>query len=137
MLIDFSLIILSLAGFLISLYFTLVYYRKIPANHFLVPRICRMEESRCQTVLSAPDARVFGAPNFLLGLIYYTLIFLAALLDMVIPFSLVFLFWISVAVVLLGVYLTHSLLFKIKISCPLCFVSHGINAVITVLLAIN
>ena len=40
----------------------------------------------------------------------------------------------SVATVLLGIYLTHSLIFRTRIPCRLCFTSHGINAVIFLLL---
>ena len=130
------LVLLSVSGFLISLYFTLVYYRRIPANYFLVPRICRMNESTCQTVLSTRDARALGVPNFLLGLPYYTLVCLAGLLVICGEHweGIRLLFWLSALVVLLGVYLSYSLLFKIKISCPLCFASHVINAFITLFL---
>ena len=136
MLIDGLLLLLSLIGFLISLYFTLVYYQRIPANYFLVPRVCRMEESNCQTVLSTRDARVFGVPNFLLGLMYYLVIFLAVLLGFAGKEcdALQILLWISLFVVALGFYLGYSLIFKIKTLCPLCFASHGINAIIAFLL---
>lgn len=139
MLIDGLLLLLSLTGFLISLYFTLVYYRRIPANYFLVPRVCRMEESRCQTVLSTRDARVFGVPNFVLGLIYYALVFLTALAGGPLSDSpaVQFLLWISILVLILGVYLIYSLLFRIKIPCPLCFTCHGINTLIALLLLLK
>jgi uncharacterized membrane protein len=136
MLADGLLLFLSLIGFLVSLYFTLVYYGRIPANYYLVPRICRMSEATCQMVLSTRDARVFGFPNSVLGSLYYAMVFLITLMggwesNHVVRW--VFLL-ISILVVLLSVYLSYSLLFRIKISCPLCFVSHGINVVIAFLL---
>jgi uncharacterized membrane protein len=139
MLTDGLLLFLSLIGFLISLYFTLVYYQRIPANYYLVPRICRMKESTCQTVLSTRDARVFGIPNSALGVLYYGIVFLIALVGGWDVGSLVhrLFLWISILVLLLSVYLSYSLLFRIKIVCPLCFVSHGINVLIALLLFIK
>jgi uncharacterized membrane protein len=139
MLADGLLLFLSPIGFLISLYFTLVYYQRIPANYYLVPHICRMKESACQTVLSMRDARVLGVPNSTLGVLYYGIVFFITLvrgLDAGGLVQRVFL-GISILVVLLSVYLSYSLLFRIKIVCPLCFVIHGINALIALLLFIK
>jgi uncharacterized membrane protein len=136
MIADGLLLFLSLIGSFISLYFTLVYYQRIPANYYLVPRICRMSETGCQMVLSARDARVLGFPNSLLASFYYAIVFLVTLIGG--WESNRFVHWvflpISVLIVLLSVYLSYSLLFRIKIVCPLCFVSHGINVLIAFLL---
>jgi uncharacterized membrane protein len=136
MLADGLLLFFSLVGFFISLYFALVYYQKIPANYYLVPHICRMNEATCQAVLSTRDARVFGFPNSLLGFVYYAIVFFITLIGG--WESNRFVHWvfllISILVVLLSVYLSYSLLFRIKIACPLCFVSHGINVLIAFLL---
>jgi uncharacterized membrane protein len=136
MLVGIALTLLSVLGFLISLYFTLVYYQRIPANYFLVPRVCRMNESTCQTVLSTREARVFGVPNFILGLAYYTLVILVGVLLMLGSEASWFriLFCFSLVTVLLAGYLSYSLLIKIRIACPLCFTSHAINTAIAVLL---
>jgi uncharacterized membrane protein len=136
MLADGLLLFLSLVGSFISLYFTLVYHQRIAANYYLVPRICRMNEATCQTVLSTRDARVLGFPNSLLGFVYYAIVFFITLFggwesNHVVRW--VFLV-VSILVVLLSVYLSYSLLFRIKIACPLCFVSHGINVLIPFLL---
>lgn len=139
MLADGLLLFLSLIGFLISLYFTLVYYQRIPANYYLVPRICRMKESTCQTVLSTRDAKVLGIPNSTLGVLYYGIVFFITLVGGSDASSIAnrpFL-WISILVVLLSLYLTYALLFRIKIVCPLCFVSHGINLLIALLVLIK
>jgi uncharacterized membrane protein len=133
------LLFFSLIGFLISFYFTLVYYQRIPANYYLVPRICRMKESTCQTVLSTRDARVFGIPNSALGVLFYGIVFLITLVGGWDAGRLVhrLFLWISILVLLLSLYLSYSLLFKIRIRCPLCFVSHGINVLIALLLFIK
>jgi uncharacterized membrane protein len=139
MLADGLILLLSLVGSLISIYFTLVYYQVIPANYYLVPRMCRMNEATCQTVLSARDAKVFGFPNSALGFLYYTIVFFITLIGGWENNR--FVHWvfllISILVVLLTVYLSYSLLYKIKIVCPLCFVSHGINVAIALLLFIK
>jgi uncharacterized membrane protein len=136
MLADGLLLFFSPVGFFISLYFTLVYYQRIPANYYLVPHICRMNEATCQTVLSTRDARVFGFPNSVLGSLYCAIVFFITLIggwESNHFVHRVFLL-ISILVVLLSVYLSYSLLFRIKIACPLCFVSHGINVLIAFLL---
>ncbi len=139
MLSNLFLIIVSVVGFLISLYFTLVYYQRIPANYYLLPRFCRMEESTCQSILSTREARLFGAPNFLYGILYYALVFLDTLLESsdggsltVVPLTA-----LSFSVVLLSIYLGYALLFKLKTACPLCFMSHGINGIISILLLLK
>lgn len=139
MLLSAALTILSLIGFLISLYFALVYYRKIPANYFLVPRFCRMKESTCQTVLSTREARVFGVPNFLLGFGYYALVFLAAIStsDEAERVSHTILLLFSILALIFSVYLAYSLLFKIKIPCPLCFISQTLNLLLVVFLLLK
>jgi len=139
MLADGLFLLLSLIGSLISVYFALVYYQRIPANYYLVPRICRMKESTCQTVLSTRDARVFGIPNSALGVLYYGIVFLITFAGGWEADGLVhrLFLWISILVVLLSIYLSYALLFRIKIVCPLCFVSHGINVLIVLLLFIK
>jgi uncharacterized membrane protein len=139
MLADGLLLLLSLIGLLISLYFTLVYYQRIPANYHLVPRICRMKESTCQTVLSVRDARLLGFPNSALGILYYGILCFITVAGGWESGGFVhrFFLWVSILVVLLSFYLSHSLLYRIKIVCPLCFVSHGINVLIALLLFIK
>ena len=139
MLLNGLLILLSVIGFFIALYFTLVYYGKIPADHFLVPRVCRMDKSSCQIVLSTREARLFRIPNSLLGLHYYLLVIFMVLFGSSHRGSLAsyFLFSLSIFTVLVGLYLIYSLLFKIKIPCPLCFVSNGINILIMILLLLK
>jgi uncharacterized membrane protein len=139
MLDDGLLLLLSLIGSLISFYFTLVYYQIIPANYHLVPHICRMKESTCQTVLSTRDARVFGIPNSALGILYYGIVFFITVAGGWGSGGFVhrFFLWVSILVVLLSFFLSYSLLYRIKIVCPLCFMSHGINVVIALLLFIK
>ena len=127
------LILLSVIGLYISAYFTLVYYRVLPADTKWIPPFCRMEEGSCQLVIRHPDAKVFGVPNSLLAICYYiSVIGLGLGIDSPFYLSLVeFASWVTVA---LAVYLIYSLFFKVKVVCPLCLVSHAINIVLAIVI---
>lgn len=131
-------IILALAGltgFLISLYFTLIYYRRIRPDFRLVPQFCRMDDATCMYVIHTPQARIFGLPNSLLGTSYYLLIIHVALFSSLVATELLFQLAIivSIGVVMLSTYLLFALIFSIKTSCILCFTSHALNYVILLL----
>ena len=126
--------ILSVLGFLISLYFTLVYHRRISASTKWVPRVCRMEEGVCDQIIHTPEARLLGIPNFHLGLVFYLVLIAAPFVLR--PFTGVadgFMIAVGIAVGT-GIYLTHSLVYVLKKKCVLCFTTHSINLVIFVLL---
>lgn len=128
------LIVFSLVGLYISVYFTLVSYRRISPNSKFVPVFCRMEEGTCQLVVHHPDARVLGLPNSLLGAGFYLcLLLLGAGVDS--PMLVVTMRFASWIAVVLGVYLVYSLVFKVRILCPLCLISHGLNLAIAFLLS--
>jgi len=129
------LILLSAAGLYISLYFSLVYYGLISSSNSLVPAFCRMEEGACRFVVHHSDARVFGVPNSVLGAGYYVLLML---IGVGVNFSMFVSFmrvasWVPVA---LGAYLVYSLFSRVKVLCPLCLFSHGLNLVIAVVLTL-
>jgi uncharacterized membrane protein len=135
MLIPIGLTLFSGAGFLISLYFTLVTYRLIRPDQRFIPKFCRMSGNECAAVVDTPQARLLGVPNSLLGLAYYAgvLLFVACSAR-----SSTFLhggmIGISVVTVVMGVYLVHSLRAVLKVSCVLCITSHLLNALILALL---
>ena len=130
--------VLCAAGLYISLYFTLVYYGVIPAENSFVPAFCSLKENTCQSVLNTRFARVFGVPNSLLGIIYYVLILVLLLANLLcVPVFLnafVIAAWVTVA---LGIYLAYSLFFIIKTPCPLCLASHAINFALALLFTIR
>ena len=125
---------LSVVGLYISLYFTLVYYRVLPAENSFVPAFCSLKEQTCQSVLNTRFARVFGVPNSLLGIIYYVVILILLFSRLLfVPLflsTLVVAAWFTVA---LGIYLAYSLFFIIKTPCPLCLASHAINLALALL----
>jgi len=125
-------------SFLISSYFTAVAYRWITPDANWIPSFCRMGEQTCASIVFTPRARVFGLPNSLLGQVFYLALLTAVVGDFLFtkPFVYVYLL-ASLVTVLLGIYLSYSLLFITRVPCKLCFTSHGINLVIFILLVIG
>ena len=127
--------LLATVGLAIASYFTAVAYRWTKPEARWIPRFCRLEERACAAVVFTPSARVLGPPNSLLGQVFYFALLAGAadgwLTD---PRLWPFYLGASLATVGLGVYLSYALLFVLRVPCPLCFASHGINAVICGLL---
>ncbi len=126
---------LCLVGFGISSYFTGVAYHRVRPDTRWIPAICRMGEDTCATIVFTPRARVFGVPNSVLGQLFYATLAIVAVaggLDEGV-IRLVLLGFSGVTV-LLGVYLTYSLLFVTRVNCVLCFTSHALNHVVFVIL---
>jgi len=129
-----SAIVLATAGVYIAAYFTLVFYGHLDANTRLMPRVCRLEERTCQTVLGTKYARVFGVPNSLLGVLYYLIVIAVLLIGWAphaLAVGLILVAWFTVA---LGLYLIYALFFIIMIPCPLCLTGHAINLGLAILL---
>lgn len=129
-----SLGILSAIGFYISLYFTLIYLRFISPAKFLLPNVCKLSGSTCETIINTKYAKILGFPNFVYGLFYYLAIFLFVIFDFnnYIKIAIVLISWL---VVVLGVYLIYALLKVLRVNCLLCFISHAVNFLIAVLLS--
>ena len=142
------IVALSLAGLVISIYFTLAYYGRIKKAGWVPEILCAREGSNCVTVVQTPYARVLGLPNSLLGMIYY----LALLTWLLLPrndvhclethYLFVFLtgkilVGFSGAAVLLGCYLVYALRRKLRINCPLCYAVHAMNLALLVLLVLQ
>jgi uncharacterized membrane protein len=87
-------------------------------------------------IIDTPEAHVFGLPNFVLGLVFYSLIIAAAATDSVKPPDFLFDLIVSIAIftVLFAVYLIHSLTVKLKTKCVLCYIAHIINTGIAIIL---
>ena len=131
----FVLIGLVLIGFLISLYFTLVYLDISVPVIDSVANFCRLDTRQCQKVIETESSHLFGVANFVLGLFYYTVLFIYLIL----PAAISWIFFILVAmaswtVVILSLYLAFELRYVLKIPCRLCFTVHGINVIIAVLI---
>ena len=132
------LITLASIGFFISSYFTSVSYRWIQPDVKWIPSFCRMGEKTCSSIIHTPRARIFKLPNSVFGQVFYLVLLATFWGDFVLnPIVYYCLIFASSLTVLLGLYLTYSLLFLTRVSCKLCFTSHAINFVIFVLLIIK
>ncbi len=128
----------AVLGFLISSYFTAVAYRWVNPNASWIPSFCRMGEQTCASIVFTPRARVFGLPNSLLGQVFYVALFAAVVGGFLFDEPLVYFYLLaSLVTVLLGMYLSYSLLFLTRVPCKLCFTSHAINLLIFILLVIG
>ena len=126
---------LAAVGLAIATYFTAVAYRWMRPDAAWIPAFCRMGEQTCASIVFTPGARVLGLPNSVLGQVFYAALLVGAplgLLDQ--PLLLALYRAGSLATVALAVYLSYALLFVMRVPCPLCFASHGINTFIFVLL---
>lgn len=128
--------LLSIVGFYISLYFTLVYYKVIPLSKFILPEACKLSENACQLIINTKYARILGLPNFVYGLLYYIVIFLFAIFNFngYIKTAMAI---ISLSTVALGAYLSYVLMRILKVKCLLCFISHIVNFFIAILLVLK
>jgi len=130
--------LLAVFGFLVSTYFTAVSYHWINPDAALIPFFCRMDERSCVSIVFTPHARVFGIPNSVLGQVFYAALIAAVLGDFLFTKPLIYFYLLGgLLTVLLGIFLTYSLLFLIRVPCKLCFTSHGINLAIFILLVIG
>jgi uncharacterized membrane protein len=130
-----TIMLLAVFGLLISTYFTAIAYRWIAPDAAWLPPICRLGERTCATVVDTPRARVFGVPNSVLGQIWYAALLVATPLGLTLSLPWWWAFAAgSLGTVLLGAFLTYSLLFVTRVPCRLCFTSHALNLVVFVLL---
>ena len=126
---------LCLVGFGISSYFTGVAYRWVAPDTRWIPAVCRMGERTCATIVFTPRAHVFGIPNSVLGQLFYALLAMVAVAGgLNEPVLRLVLIAVSGLTVLLGLYLTYSLLFVTRVNCVLCFTSHALNFAVFVIL---
>ena len=135
---SFLLFTLSIVGFLLSSYFTAVSYSWIRPDARWIPSFCRMSERTCASIVFTPRARIFGVPNSVLGQIFYAAI-LAGVSGAFLFSEPIYYFYLlaSLVTVLLGFYLTYSLLFITRVPCKLCLTSHAINLAVFIILLIR
>jgi uncharacterized membrane protein len=95
---------------------------------------CRLDMATCGSLLATPESRLFGVPNFHLGLLFFTALIASALRSNLWQQLHLMLFFGSLVAVASGVYLTYVLLIRLKIRCTLCLASHAINLLIFLML---
>jgi len=127
------LAVFAAIGLFISLYFLLLSFKAIMIHLSHLPSFCRPDQNTCERILSHPDARLFGVPNFILGVAYYTLVLMLGV-GFVHPLFEMFLRAVSWGTVAVAVYLTYSLSFKLGASCQLCLASHVVSLFVSIIL---
>ena len=130
-------VILSLAGLINATYFTLEFYGWVEASSLIPGSLCRTDDTGCLSVIRTSYGRIFRLPNSLLGMGFYLSLLAGihfaadqAAIRMV-------LVALSGIVFLVGLYLIYALRVRLRARCPLCYLAHGINAAILVLLGIS
>ena len=123
--------VLALIGFAISLYFIMVYRGILSQNTRMLPKdIC--SPHTCGNIIATQYSYLFGIQNFVWGLLFYTLIFLAGFFQFGHTYLLLIMLatWVSVAY---AAYLLHAMVYRIHIICNLGVATHIINLLIAIL----
>lgn len=129
-----AIILLAFVGLLISVYFALVYHGLVRSDARFIPSFCRMENDSCLSIIHTREAKILRIPNFYLGIIFYLGILAVALFPELSPYILDSLRLASGFTLLVGVFLTYSLLYVIRKRCVLCFTAHILNLILFILL---
>jgi len=130
------LILPATIGAAIAVIFTLARHGHTFTESRIVPAFCRLDDKSCGSIVFHPDANVLGIPNALLGIVFYGLTILAGF-GLFPPLLVELLSILAWAGVVMGIYLTHALLVKIKVTCILCMISHSMTLAIALVLTIR
>jgi uncharacterized membrane protein len=135
MILTAAILLLTLLGFLISFHFTLISLGKVSLAQSIVPSFCRADTGTCTAIVGTREARIFGPSNALMGIWYYGFVFLAAATGWLghksVGSFLLLLSWVSLAV---SLYLAYVLMYRLRVTCTLCFISHGVNLLLSLCL---
>jgi vitamin-K-epoxide reductase (warfarin-sensitive) len=116
---------LALIGFLLSLY---ALYIKKKSQNKNYKALCDINENiSCTQVLTSKYASLIYLPNSLLGLIFYTLIYLLVSLNF-----LTYVFYLSLISLLVSLYLAYLLYFKVKKTCLICSLTYLVNLLLLI-----
>ena len=104
----------------------------------IVPTLCNMDSGSCGSLLQTKQAKLFGIPNYVLGIVFYLFALGVAIFTPMDPGTL---YWVLVlvttGVVFTGAFLIFSLIFTLKTNCLLCYMAHVINFLILATLILN
>ena len=122
-----TLLIISTIGFLFSLY-ALIVEVKLEKNKDY-KAVCDINDkfSCTKTFKSGYGKLLFGIPNPIIGLGFYTLVFVLVLLNY---FNVAF--YLSILAVIGSVYLWYVLHFKVKTICIVCYSIYIVNILLLV-----
>jgi len=123
-------LILSVIGFLLSVYLTYLHYTEGQAA------FCS-HGSDCDVVRHSSYSSIFGIPVALLGAVGYALIFWFTYVSMSRKVRWLLLYTLSFAGFVFSAYLTYAELFELKAICPYCVASAVIMTTIFILITIR
>ena len=120
-------LLLSVCGWLVSLYFLMVYQRRISHKTWWMPSPIRISGPACTDIVDSRFGRTLRQPNAYWGLWYYGLLILFLLGVQFFSFSLN-----NILIVITGITLIFSLyllygLYSLKVACRPCLTTHMIN----------
>jgi len=121
--------VITLAGFglAISAYFAAIGAGLVNPQDRRLPKLCRVEGQDCNELLRSADAKIFGFPNAVVGLLYYGVLLAAALHGDALSDLVGFLVLPGLLSIVLGIYLTARLVIVHRARCVLCLATHAVN----------
>jgi len=125
-----AILILSVIGFLLSLYLTYLHYTEGQSA------FCS-QGSDCDVVRQSSYSNILGIPVALFGAVGYALIFWFTYVSIARSTRWLLLYTISLAGFIFSAYLTYLEIFVIKAICPYCVASALIMTIIFIMLAYN
>lgn len=126
-----SIILLSICGFALSLY---AYHleRALAANPDYKP-VCQLSDTiSCTKPILSQYGSILGVSNGIFGLLFYSMMAVAALVGAV-----GFIFYGAVAACLVSVYLAYLLFFRIRAVCPVCISIYAVNITLLIVSYFN
>ena len=114
-------ILLSIIGFAVSLY-SLFIEKKIAKNPTYKPMCDISDRTSCSKPILSTYGKLFGISNAYLGLLFYTVIFLCTLFELI---NIIFI--LSIVGFVISLFLAYILYFKIRVLCMVCTIIYAVN----------
>lgn len=116
--------ILALVGFMLSLY-SYTIEQKIKQDQQYKPFCDLADRISCSKPILSEYGKIFGITNSLLGMLFYALVALSALLGFKAA-----LFWLACAACGASVVFAFILITKVQVFCAICFSIYLVNALL-------
>ncbi len=118
---DTAIVALSGIGVLLSLYALSVKYHLSKKKNYHA--ICDISDKvSCTKAMGSRYGTLFIIPNSAFGVLFYLTVMLLGYFD-----EMNAVLWLSVLAVVASVYLAYVSFFKLKIVCPVCVGTYGVN----------
>ena len=130
---------LALAGLGLCAFLTLAHFNLITMNSAGSNEACNFTTGSCDSVITSDKYDIAGIPNAILGAAYFALILAAVYTRLIIGHwpSPLALLAVIIAGIAFSAYMTHMLVFDIRIPCPYCLTAHAINGALALLYLVS